>query len=145
MITMAVLACLFLATVDRGVYAIIDHSYVTRGHIEETACVFGGALRHGYYAVQTPGDETLHANEGIKFSDSPSLPESIGLLQVSLPVYGERVMYSSYYWSVQPFHQKQSVTKALIVVYNVKATLSAKLLYLGINPEAECPGLGEDS
>jgi len=87
----------------------------------------------------------LHADKRIELFDPPSLPEPIGLLQVSLPVYREGMMYGSYYWYVQPFYQEEPVTKALIVMNNIKSALFTKLLYLGVSPEAECPGLGEDS
>jgi hypothetical protein len=87
----------------------------------------------------------LHADERIKLFDPPSLPEPIGLLQVSLPVYREGMVYGSYYWYVQFFHQEKPIAKALIVVNNVKAALSAKLFQLGMSPEAKCPRLGENS
>jgi hypothetical protein len=55
------------------------------------------------------------------------------------------MVYGSYHWYVQPFHQEEPVTEALIIMDNVKAALFTKLLYLGISPETKCPGLGEDS
>src|SRR4030042_836436 len=101
---MAIPACLFISSVNLGIYAILDHSYFVRGHPEEKVRILGRALRYRDYAVKTPGNEGLHADEGIKLSDPLSLPEPGGLLQVSLPVYGERMMNSSYYWYVQPFY-----------------------------------------
>jgi hypothetical protein len=67
------------------------------------------------------------------------------LLQVSLAVYRERMMYGGYDWYLQPFHQQEPVTQALIIMNNVETALFTKLFQLGISPEAKCPGFGEDS
>jgi len=54
-------------------------------------------------------------------------------------------VYGSYYGNVEPFHQEQAVTQALIVMNDVEAALLRELFQPGISSEAECPGLGEDS
>ena len=54
-------------------------------------------------------------------------------------------MYGGYDWYLQPFHQQEPVTQALIVMNNVETALFTKLFQLGISPEAKCPGFGEDS
>jgi hypothetical protein len=91
------------------------------------------------------GDESLHANERIESFDPPSLSEPIGLLQVSLAVYRERMMYGCYDRYLQPFHQQEPVTQALIVMNNVETALFTNLFQFGIGSEAECRGFGEDS
>jgi len=54
-------------------------------------------------------------------------------------------MYGSYYWNVEPFHQQEAITQALIVMDDVEAALFGQLFQLGIGSEAKCPGLGEDT